>query len=82
MMQDRTAERMAYVLECQRNATGPTYEPDALKPAQLFKPQPRADLGPKQLQWLRDKVPSFAICEKLATESEIHRKKLLEAVRS
>lgn len=77
---DRTAERMAYILGRQQNATGLTYEPDALKPAQIAKPRP--DLGPNQLQWCRENIPSFETCERQAIESEAHRLKLLDAVKS
>jgi hypothetical protein len=74
---DRTEARKAYVMGMQNAPMGAELS-DRQRPA-IEKP-PRADLGPNQLQWLREHVPSFEICERLAVESEAHRKRLRDAV--
>lgn len=81
-MIDRTAERMAFVLQIGQNASprAEMSERQAAAPANPMQPA-RPDLGPNQLAWLRENVGSFGICERLAVESESHRQRLLDAVR-
>lgn len=42
---------------------------------------PRPDLGPRQLQWLRDNVSSFEVCERLVLVADRHRAEMWERVR-
>lgn len=35
----------------------------AVHAAHYPQPMPRADLGPNQLEWLRQNIPAFAKCE-------------------
>ena len=43
--------------------------------------EPRQDLGPKQLAWLRDKVANFEYCEAAAKAAEQHRREIERQVR-
>jgi hypothetical protein len=78
-IRDRLSERLAAIVgtPAAEAVTTPTIN---IAPAKAPE-KPRADLGPNQLAWLRAKVPSFEVCERLALEAEKHRKRILEGVK-
>lgn len=76
---DRTQDRLARIKGLSSDAAASVVQDNA--PAPVRATERQGGLGPNQLAWLRAKVPSFEICERLAIGSEEHRQKLLDAVR-
>jgi hypothetical protein len=74
---DRTADRLARIKGVPVFTIDGNSEPMPETVSAYETAKPRADLKPKQLEWLRTNIGIFKTCERMAIQAEEHRRELM-----